>query len=88
MENIILTKGDYVELLVNGQVIVLGTIESIEARTYYDEERIIASYVMILIINVTQPYLNVEYVNEGDTHLERIMDLRNNIGKSKSCSMF
>jgi hypothetical protein len=35
MENIILTKGDYVDLLINGQVIGLGRVESTDTGTYY-----------------------------------------------------
>ena len=54
MENIILTKGDYVDLLINGQVIGLGRIVSIETRIYYGGERVNAGYVMVLIIDVTQ----------------------------------
>ena len=35
MENIILTRGDYVDLLINGQVVGLGKVESIETTTHY-----------------------------------------------------
>ena len=87
MENIILTKGDYVDLLFNGHVIGLGRVESIEIGTYYGGERVTAGYVMVLVIDVTQPHLNMENVDEGDTHPWRIMVLRHNIGKSKSQSM-
>ena len=39
MENIILAKGDYVDLLINDQVIGLGRVESTESGTYYVRER-------------------------------------------------
>jgi hypothetical protein len=87
MENIILTKGDYVDLLINGQVIGLGRVESTNTGNFYGRERVTASYVMILIIDITQPLLIVEDVDEGDIHPWKIMDLRHNIGKSKSKSM-
>jgi hypothetical protein len=83
MENIILAKGDYVDLLINDQVIGLGRVESAESGTYYVGERVNAGYVTILIIDVTQPHLIDEDVNEGDIHPWKIMDLRHNIGKSK-----
>ena len=83
MENIILTIRDYVDLLINGQVIGLGRVDSIETETYYGKERVNASYVMVLIIDVTQPYLIVEDVDEGDIHPWKIMNLRHNIGKLK-----
>ena len=54
MENIILTKGDYVDLLINGQVIGLGRIVSTETGIYYGGERVNAGYAMVLIIDVTQ----------------------------------
>ena len=54
MENIILTKGDYVDLLINGQVIGLGRIVSTDTRIYYGGESVFAGYVMVLIIDVTQ----------------------------------
>ena len=38
MENIILTRGDYVDLLINGQVIGLGRVESTEITTHYGGE--------------------------------------------------
>jgi hypothetical protein len=87
MESIIFTKGDYVDLLVNGQVIGLGKVESTEVGTYYGGGRVVAGYVMVLIIDVTQPHLIVEYVDEGDTHPWRTIDLRHTIGKSntKAC---
>ena len=84
MENIILTIGDYVDLLINGQVIGLGRVDSIETETYYGRERYNAGYVMVLIIDVTQPHLIVEDVDEGDIHPWKIMNLRHNRGKSKS----
>jgi hypothetical protein len=40
MENIILAKGDYVDLLINDQVIGLGRVESAESGTYYVGERV------------------------------------------------
>lgn len=83
MENIILAKVDYVDLLINDQVIGLGRVESAKSGTYYVGERVNASYVTILIIDVTQPHLIDEDVNEGDIHPWKIMDLRQNIGKSK-----
>lgn len=82
MENIILAKGDYVDLLINDQVVGLGRVESTESGTYYVGERVNACYVAILIIDVTQPHL-IEDVDEGDIHPWKIMDLRHNIGKSK-----
>ena len=63
MENIILAKGDYVDLLINDQVIGLGRVESAQSGTYYVGERVNASYVTILIIDVTQPNLIDEDVN-------------------------
>ena len=87
MENIILEKGDYVDLLINDQVIGLGRVESAESGTYYVGERVNAGYVTILIIDVTQPHLIDEDVNEGDIHPWKIMDLRHNIGKSKNLWM-
>ena len=38
MENIILTRGDYVDLLINGQVIGLGRVESTYTITNYGEK--------------------------------------------------
>jgi hypothetical protein len=35
MEDIILKKWDYVDLLINGQVIGLGRVESIDTRTFW-----------------------------------------------------
>ena len=35
MENIILIRGDYVDLLINGKVIGLGRVESTETTTHY-----------------------------------------------------
>ena len=87
MENIILTKGDYVDLLINGQVIGLGRVESIDTGTYCGRERVNAGYVTVLIIDVTQPHLILEDVDEGDIHPWKIMYLRHNIGKSKYESM-
>ena len=34
VENIILTRGDYVDLLINGQVIGLGRVESTETTIH------------------------------------------------------
>jgi hypothetical protein len=87
MENIILTKGDYVDLLINGQVIGLGRVESIDTGTYFGGERVNAIYVTVLLIDVTQPHMFVEDVGEGGIHPWKIIDLRHNIGKSKSQSM-
>ena len=81
MENIILEKGDYVDLLINDLVVGIGRVESIESRTYYARERVNACYVAILIIDVTQPHLIEEDVDEGDICPWKIMDLRHNIGK-------
>jgi len=61
-------------MLINGQV-------------YYGGERVNAGYVTFLIIDVTQPHLIVEYVDDGDIHPWKIMDLRHNTGKSKFQSM-
>ena len=68
MENIILTIGDYVDLQINGQVIGIGRVDSTETETYYDGERVNAGYAMVLIIDVSQPHLSVEDVDEGDIH--------------------
>ena len=38
MENIILTRGDYVDLLINGQVIGLRRVESTETTIHYGGE--------------------------------------------------
>jgi hypothetical protein len=81
--NIILEKGDYVDLLINGQVIGLGRVEYADNRTYYGRERVDEDYVIVLIIDVTQPHLILEDVDEGDIHPWKIMDLRHNIDKSK-----
>ena len=81
MENIILTKGDYVDLLINGQVIGLGRVESTDTGTYYGRERVDANYVIVLIIDVTQQHLILEDVDEGGIHPWKIVDLRHNIGK-------
>ena len=78
MENIILTIGDYVDLLINGQVIGLGRVDSTDTGTYYGGEMVNAGYVMVLIIDVTQPHLIVEDVDEGDIHPWKIMNLRHN----------
>jgi hypothetical protein len=87
MENIILKKGDYVDLLINGQVIGLGRVESTDTGTYCGRERVNAGYVTVLIIDVIQPHMIVEYVDEGDIHPWKIIYLRHNIGKSKYQSM-
>jgi hypothetical protein len=42
---------------------------------------------MVLLIDVTQPHFIVEDVEEKDIHPQKIMDLSNNIGKSKYRSM-
>ena len=84
MENIILTIRDYVDLLINGQVIGLGRVESIDTITHYGGERLNVGYVMVLIIDVIEPHLIVEDVDEGDLHPWKIIDLRHNKGKSKS----
>ena len=83
MENIILTIGDYVDLLSNGQVIGIGRVDSTETETYYGRERYNAGYVMVLIIDVTQPHLIVEDVDEGDIYPWKIINLRYNRGKLK-----
>ena len=80
MENIILEKGDYFDLLINDQFVGLGSFESEESRTYYVREKFNACYVAILIIDVTQPHL-IEDVDEGDIHSSKVMYLRHNIGK-------
>ena len=82
MESIIFTKGDYVDLLANGQVIGLGKVECTEVG--YGGGRVVAGYVMVLIIDVTQPHLIVEYIDEGDTNPWRTIDLRHTIGKSNT----
>ena len=80
MENI--SKGDYVDLLINDQVIGLGRVKSTLSGTYYVGERVNACYVAILIIDVTQPHF-IEDVDEGNIHQWKMRDLRHNIGKSK-----
>ena len=84
MENIILTRGDYVDLLINGQVVGLGRVESIETTTHYGGQRLNVGYVMVLIIDVIEPHLIVEDVDEGDLHPWKIIYLRHNKGKLKS----
>ena len=81
MENIIFTRGDYVDLVINGQVIGLGRVESADTTTHYGGERINVGYVMVLIIDVIEPHLSVEYIDEGDLHPWKIIDLRHNKGK-------
>ena len=76
MKNIILTRGDYVDLLINGQVVGLGKVESTETTTHYGGERLDVEYVMVLIIDVIEPHLIVEDVDEGDIHPWKIMNLR------------
>ena len=83
MENIILEKWDYVDLLINDQVVGVGRVESTESGTYYSGESVNSCYVAILIIDVTQPHLIEDDVDEGDIRPWKIMDLRHNIGKSK-----
>lgn len=84
INNIILTKGDYFDLLIDGQVIGLGRVNSIETRTYSGRERVNAGYDMVLIINGTQACLLLEGIDEGKIHPWKIMDLIDNIGKSIS----
>ena len=76
MENIILTRGDYVDLLINGQVIGLGRVESTETTTHYGGDMLNVGYVMVLIIDVIKPHLIVEDVDEGDLHPWKIIYLR------------
>ena len=83
MENIILEKGDYVDLLINDQVIGLGRVKFAESRTFYVGERVNVGYVTILIIGITQPHLIDGDVNEGEIHPWKIIDLRHGTGKSK-----
>ena len=59
MENIILTRGDYVDLLINGQVVGIGKVESTETTTHYGVQRLNVGYVMVLIIDVIAPHLIV-----------------------------
>ena len=68
MENIILAKGDYVDLLINDQVIGLGRVEFAKSRTYYVGERVNVGYVTILIIGITHTHLIDEDLNEGDIY--------------------
>ena len=65
MENIILTRGDYVGLLINDQVIGLGRVESIETTTHYGGERLNVRYVMVLIIDFIEPHLIVKMLMKG-----------------------
>ena len=74
---------DYVDLLINGQVIAVERVEFIETTTHYGGERLNVGYVMVLIIDVIEPHLIVEYVDEGDLHPWKIIYLRHNKGKSK-----
>ena len=83
IENIILTRGDYVDLLINGQVIGLGRVEYTKITTHYGVERLNVGYAMVLIIDFIEPHLIVENVDEGDLHPWKIIDLRHNKGKSK-----
>jgi len=53
-------------------------------KTTYGGERLNVGYVMVLIIDVIEPHLIVEDVDEGDLHPWKIIDLRHNKGKSKS----
>ena len=76
MKNIILTRGDYVELLLNGQVVGLGKVESTQTTTHYGGQRLNVGYVMVLIIDVIAPHLIVEDVDEGDLHPWKIIYLR------------
>ena len=39
---------------------------------------------MVLIVDVIEPHLIVEYIDEGDLHPWKIIDLGHNKGKSKS----
>ena len=83
MENIILAKGDYVDLLINDQVIGLERVESAKSGTYYVRKKVNVGYVAILIFDLIQPHLIEDDVNEGDIHPWKIVDLRHHIGKSK-----
>jgi hypothetical protein len=40
MENVIFTRGDYVDLLVIGQVIGIGRVESTKTKKYNGRERV------------------------------------------------
>ena len=75
MENIILIRGDYVDLPINGKVIGLERVESIETTTHYGGERLNVGYVMVLIIDFIEPHLIVEDVDEGDLHPWKIIYL-------------
>jgi len=62
---------------------MLGRFEFIEVETCYGKERVNVGYVMVLIIDITQPHLIVEDSIESDTHMWKIIYFRHNIGKSK-----
>ena len=83
MENIILTRGEYVDLLINGQVVGLRRVESTKTTTHYGGQRLNVGYVMVLIIDFIEPDLIVEDVDEGDLHPWKIIYLRHNKGKLK-----
>ena len=65
-----------VDLLINGQVIFLGRVESTKYGTYNGIERVNTRYVTVFIIDVTQRNLIMEAANEMDIHPCKIMDLR------------
>ena len=87
MGNIIFKRGDYVEILINDQVTGLVRVESIDTGTCFGGERVNAGYVMVLIIDVSQPHLIVEDIDEGDIHSCNIIDLRHKKVKYKYLSM-
>ena len=66
----------YVDLLINGQVIGLGRVEFIETTTHDGGEMLNVGYVMLLIIDVIEPHLIVQDVDEEDLHPWKIIDLR------------
>ena len=78
-----MTRGDYVDLLINGQVIGLGRVESIETTTHYGGERLNVGCDMVLVIDVIEPHLTAEDVDEGELHPWKVIYLRHNKGKSK-----
>ena len=53
-------------------------------KTNYGGEMLNVGYVMVLIIDVIEPHLIVEDVDEGDLHPWKIIYLRHKKGKSKS----
>ena len=54
---------------------------NLETTTHYGGQRINVGYVMVLVIDVIEPHLIVEDVDEGDLHPWKIIYLRHNKGR-------